>query len=106
MPLIKEIRVLRNSQVNHGCVAGCILLLLLVACGADAESCAAPARPYVPQDIQAASDYADIIRRDFDHYFRDIQSYLRCLDEERTRAFAEARDVSSEYRLFVSTADR
>jgi|TARA_R110002124_G_scaffold138285_4_gene301675 hypothetical protein len=55
-------------------------------------------------DARDAQDYADIIRRDFDLYFRDIQSYLRCLDEERSRAFAEAREVSEEYGRFVQTA--
>ncbi|GGE48641.1 hypothetical protein GCM10011360_39670 [Primorskyibacter flagellatus] len=72
--------------------------------GASAETCIAPQRPFVPMDARDAQDYADIIRRDFDLYFRDIQSYLRCLDEERSRAFAEAREVSEEYGRFVQTA--
>jgi hypothetical protein len=33
----------------------------------------------VPNDVQAARDYADLIRRDFELYIRDIQSYFRCL---------------------------
>ncbi len=43
----------------------------------------------------------DIIRRDFEDYIRDIQSYFRCLDGERARAFDEARDVSEDYGRFL-----
>jgi hypothetical protein len=51
----------------------------------------------VPSDSRAAQDYADIIRQDFEDYIQDIQSYFRCLDEERARAFEEAREVSEDY---------
>ena len=61
----------------------------------------APARPFVPRDSQAARDYADIIRQDFEDYISDIQSYFRCLDKERARAFAEAREVSEDYGRFL-----
>ena len=55
---------------------------------------------YIPNDPQAAQEYDDLIRNDFEIYIQDIQSYFRCLDEERTRAFQEAREVSEEYRRF------
>ena len=66
-----------------------------------AESCFAPSRPFLPSDSQAARDYADIIRGDFEDYIQDIQSYFRCLDGERARAFEEAREVSEEYGRFL-----
>ena len=66
-----------------------------------AESCFAPARPFLPSDSQAARDYADIIRGDFENYIQDIQSYFRCLDSERARAFEEAREVSEDYGRFL-----
>ena len=66
-----------------------------------AESCFAPARPFAPSDSQAARDYADIIRGDFEDYIQDIQSYFRCLDSERARAFEEAREVSEDYGRFL-----
>jgi len=66
-----------------------------------AESCFAPSRPFVPSDSQAASDYADIIRRDFEVYITDIQDYFRCLEQERARAFEEAREVSQDYGRFL-----
>lgn len=66
---------------------------------APAESyCLPPTRPFAPENVQALTDYADIIVQDFDLYFRDAQAYLRCLDEERARVVIEAADVTNEYR--------
>ncbi len=77
---------------------------VLLACLAEAGvagSCLAPPRPFVPSDSQAARDYADLIRGDFEVYIENIQSYFRCLDAERARAFEEAREVSEEYGRFL-----
>jgi len=81
-------------------------LLAFFANPATAETCLAPQRPFVPSDPQAAREYADIIRNDFELYIRDIQSYFRCLDGERARAFEEAREVSEEYGRFVGLVER
>ncbi|MGX0877884.1 hypothetical protein ACSSV4_002580 [Roseovarius sp. MBR-154] len=78
------------------------LALLICAPGPGfTESCLAPPRPFLPSDSQAARDYADIIRGDFEGYIQDIQSYFRCLDSERARAFEEAREVSEDYGRFL-----
>ena len=78
-----------------------VALLLLVPAASHAESCLAPLRPFVPGDSQAARDYTDIIRRDFEVYITDIQDYFRCLEQERARAFEEAREVSQDYGRFL-----
>ena len=78
-----------------------LVLLICVSGPVLAESCFAPARPFLPSDSQAARDYADIIRGDFEDYIQDIQSHFRCLDGERARAFEEAREVSEEYGRFL-----
>jgi len=83
-----------------------IFLLPFFANPAIAETCLAPQRPFVPSDPQAAQEYADIIRNDFELYIRDIQSYFRCLDDERARAFEEAREVSEEYGRFLGLVER
>jgi hypothetical protein len=49
--------------------------------------------------------YADLIRGDFEAYIADVQDYFRCLDEERARAFVEAREVSEDYGRFVDVLD-
>ena len=76
-------------------------LLICVPGPGFTDSCLAPPRPFLPNDSQAAQDYADIIRRDFEEYIQDIQNYFRCLDGERARAFKEAREVSEDYGRFL-----
>ena len=77
-----------------------VILACLPGAGV-AEPCLAPPRPFVPSDSEAARDYADLIRGDFETYIQNIQSYFRCLDSERARAFEEAREVSEEYGRFL-----
>ncbi|QFS85074.1 hypothetical protein [Roseivivax sp. THAF197b] len=78
-----------------------VAMFLLVPAATHAEFCLAPVRPFVPSDSQAARDYADIIRRDFEVYITDIQNFFRCLEQERARAFEEAREVSQDYDRFL-----
>ena len=78
-----------------------VALLACVPGSGVAASCLAPPRPFLPGDSQAARDYADLIRGDFEAYIEDIQGYFRCLDGERARAFEEAREVSEEYGRFL-----
>ena len=82
------------------------VLLSLESGSALADTCVSPPRPFVPRDPKAASEYVHIIHDDFDLYFRDIQSYFRCLDEECARAFEEAREVSEEYGRFLDSLHR
>ena len=90
-------------RLSRARVALAVLLFAPFVGIASAKSCYPPPRPFVPNDPQAAREYADIIRSDFDLYIRDIQSYFRCLDEERSRAFEEAREVSQDYGRFLET---
>ncbi|WP_420839009.1 hypothetical protein [Aliiroseovarius subalbicans] len=78
-----------------------VALLILFPGVGFAETCLAPARPFVPSDSRAVHDYAGIIRQDFETYISDVQNYFRCLEAERARAFGEARDVSEEYGRFL-----
>jgi len=80
--------------------------MMFLAGGAFAETCLAPIRPFVPSDLQAAQEYADLIRQDFEAYISDVQDYFRCLDAERARAFQEAREVSEEYGRFLLAVER
>ena len=68
---------------------------------AQAETCLAPSRPFVPNDPAAAKEYENLIRQDFENYISDVQDYFRCIEGERARAFTEAQEVSQEYGQFV-----
>ncbi len=106
MQSIKEIRGLRRIRLASARFMHAISLLMVLAGEACSESCLAPQKPFVPNDLQAARDYADIISSDFELYFRDIQHFFRCLDDERTRAFEEAREVSEEYGRFLKLVEK
>ena len=91
---------MRNPRLTGLLPLQALALLICVPGPVLAESCFAPSRPFLPSDSQAARDYADIIRDDFED-IQDIQSYFRCLDGERARAFEEAREVSEDYGRFL-----
>ena len=78
-----------------------VFLLLVFPAGAVAQTCYAPTRPFVPTDPQDVQEYRDLIGRDFETYIANIQAYFRCLEEERARAFEEAREVSEDYGRFL-----
>ncbi|WP_378212470.1 hypothetical protein U5922_001040 (plasmid) [Aquicoccus sp. G2-2] len=82
-----------------------MVLIVLYSGPGLAGTCIAPAHPFVPSDSRAVRDYRDIIRQDFEVYIRDIQSYFRCLEQERARAFEEAREVSEEYNRFLQLVE-
>lgn len=78
-----------------------IVLTLFVSQVAGAETCFPPARPFLPNDTVAIAEFADLISQDFETYIEDVQAYFRCLDEERARAFEEAKEVSQDYERFL-----
>ena len=92
---------MRNLRLRGLHLLRAIPILLVVPSAGFADSCLAPTRPFVPSDSQSMRDYGDIIRQDFEDYISDIQSYFRCLDLERARAFEEARAVSEDYGRFL-----
>jgi len=82
---------------------GRILAALIVVAQAQdavAAHCLAPERPFLPQSREDMRLYADLLRADFETYIAEVQTYFRCLDEERARAFVEAREVVEQYGQF------
>jgi hypothetical protein len=85
------------------CARNAILALMIVATPAQAAvaaSCLAPERPFLPQSREDMRRYADLLRADFETYIAEVQTYFRCLDEDRARAFVEAREVVEQYGQF------
>jgi len=85
------------------CARNAILAALIVvvqAQAAMATPCLAPERPFLPQSREDMRRYADLHRADFETYIAEVQTYFRCLDEERARAFVEAREVVEQYGQF------
>ena len=82
-----------------------VLLITVLVAGGPAHACTPPERPFLPASREDMRAYADLIRGDFEAYIADVQDYFRCLDEERARAFVEAREVSEDYGRFVDVLD-
>lgn len=85
------------------CARNAILALMIVAIPAQAAMaapCIAPERPFLPQSREDMRRYAVLLRADFETYIAEVQTYFRCLDEERARAFVEAREVVEQYGQF------
>lgn len=85
------------------CARNAILAALIVVAQAQdavAAPCLAPKRPFLPQSREDMRLYADLLRADFETYISEVQTYFRCLDEERARAFVEAREVVEQYGQF------
>jgi len=101
MDSIKEIWGSRNLRLYSSTTTWAIVLWVASVSGAGAETCIAPARPFVPSDPKSVQEYRDLIQRDFESYIQDTQEHFRCLDDERARAFEEAREVSGEYGAFL-----
>jgi len=81
------------------------LLITVLAVSSPAHACIPPERPFLPASRDDMRAYADLIRGDFEAYSADVQEYFRCLDEERARAFIEAREVSEEYGRFLDAVE-
>jgi hypothetical protein len=82
-----------------------VLLITVIVAVGPAHARTPPERPFLPTSGEDMRTFADLIRGDFDAYIADVQEYFRCLDEERARAFIEAREVSEECRRFIEAPE-
>ena len=62
-----------------------------------ASTCLPPAPPWMLTDADDVQPYADLLRRDAETYFTDVERYFRCLDQQRREVFEQARVVSGDY---------
>ena len=81
------------------------LLITVLVAASPASACTPPERPFLPTSREDMRAYADLIRGDFEAYIADVQEYFRCIDEERARAFVQAREVSEDYGRFIEVVE-
>lgn len=87
------------------CNISLMLLITVLVAASPASACTPPERPFLPTSREDMRAYADLIRGDFEAYIADVQEYFRCIDDERARAFVEAREVSEEYGRFLDAVE-
>ena len=89
------------------CARNIALLTMILAtlAAGPGNACTPPEWPFLPQAREDMHIYRDLIRGDFETYIAEVQDYFRCLDEERARAFSEAREVSEDYGRFIDAIE-
>ena len=77
--------------------AWAILAILSWESASIAGNCLPPIAPFMPTDADDVRAYADLLRRDAETYFDDVEQYFRCQDQERREVFDQARELSEDY---------
>ena len=80
-------------------------MIFAVLAAGRGDACTPPDRPFLPQAREDMRIYKDLIREDFEGYIAQVQDYFRCIDEERARAFSEAREVTEDYGRFIDALE-
>ncbi len=76
----------------------CVVMVVLSwGSVAIAGSCLPPAPPWMPTDADDVQAYADLLKRDAEAYFADVENYFRCQDQKRREVFVQAREFSEAY---------
>ncbi|WP_170349212.1 hypothetical protein [Ruegeria atlantica] len=74
-----------------------VMVVLSWGSAAIAGTCLPPAPPWMPNTASDVRVYADLLRRDAETYFTDVERYFRCLNQQRREVFEQARVVSGDY---------
>mgnify|MGYP001826899302 CR=1 FL=1 len=82
-----------------------VMIVLSWSSAAIAGSCLPPAPPWMPTDADDVQAYADLLKRDAEAYFADVENYFRCLDQQRREVFEQARVVSGDYARVLEFLD-
>lgn len=82
-----------------------VMIVLSWSSAAIASSCQPPTPPWMPTDPDDVRAYADLLRRDAETYFIDVERYFRCLDQQRREVFEQARVVSGDYARVLEFLD-
>lgn len=91
---------------SYGAIAATFGLLVQPLSGFATSLCVLPEPPYLPETDSDLRAYADLIRTDFEDYFRAVSDFTTCLTEARSEAIMEAEEVGVQYRRFIQRADQ
>ncbi|MFT4143788.1 MAG: hypothetical protein QM644_04975 [Mobilitalea sp.] len=86
-------------------LAALVLLVAQSSGGAAAAQeliCLSPAVPLLDLPREVLADYRGEISGEFEAYFAAVTEYIACLDGERARVMAEARDAAAAYSGFLN----
>lgn len=81
------------------------MIVLSWGSAAIAGICLPPAPPWMPTDPDDVRAYGDLLRRDAETYFTDVERYFRCQDLERREVFEQVRVASEDYARLLELLD-
>lgn len=82
-----------------------VMVVLSWGSAAIAGTCLPPTPPWMPTNASDVRAYANLLRRDAETYFTDVERYFRCLDQQRREVFEQARVVSGDYARVLEFLD-
>jgi hypothetical protein len=82
-------------------VGAAFLLSAATAAQPEVIRCLPPEVPVTDLPQAVLAEYRSEISAEFDTYFSAISAHIACLDDERTRAMAEARNAADAYSAFL-----
>ena len=85
--------------------AWAVMVVVSWGSAAIAGSCLPPAPPWMPTNADDVRAYADLLRRDPETYFTDVERYFRCQDQQRREVFDQARMASEDYARVLEFLD-
>lgn len=108
-----SVKEIRRLDIGHRALPPVLLsrlaaLALLVAqssgsvAAAQELFCLSPAVPLLDLPSEVLADYRGEISGEFEVYFAAVTEYIACLDGERARVMAEARDAATAYSGFLN----
>ncbi len=86
----------------HAGIASLFLVGLATAAQPEVIRCLPPKVPGTDLPEAVLTEYRAEIGAEFEAYFSAISTHIACLDDERTRALAEARDAADAYATFLN----
>jgi hypothetical protein len=88
-------------QLRAG-IAAVLLVSLATSAQPEVIRCLPPEVPVTDLPEAVLAEYRVEIGAEFEAYFSAISTHIACLDDERTRALAEARDAADAFATFLN----
>ncbi|WP_172623876.1 hypothetical protein [Octadecabacter sp. SW4] len=82
-----------------------VMIVLSWSSASIAGSCLPPVPPWMPTNAHDVQAYADLLQRDAETFFTDVERYFRCLDQERREVFEQVRDFTEDYARVLELLD-
>ena len=99
---VRNSRSVRVLRVVYAVVACTAFGVVPASAQPEVIRCLPPEAPMTELPVDVLAEYRTEIAAEFEAYFSSITEHIACLDDERIRALAEARDAADAYATFLN----